>query len=203
MDDHQIVIDGLKAAFGNYQHIKIVGTTTSGADMLALMELQQVQVLLTDMVMPQMSGQELSTRCHELFPHIAIIALSMNGDASIINQLMKEEVIDGYLLKYCGIQELVIAIETVANGGTYFQQEVLEELEQYEKQKNVVLKTRITTREKQIIALMEKDYGNKQIASHLNISIRTVETHRKNIFRKTNTNNVLTLVKWAYENKML
>jgi two-component system, NarL family, nitrate/nitrite response regulator NarL len=98
---------------------------------------------------------------------------------------------------------LIEAIIKVYNGGQYFQQKILDELEKQSLIKKSISDAHLTLREKQIIALMEKDFSNKQIATELDIAIRTVETHRKNIFKKTNTNNLLTLVKWAYEHKIL
>src|SRR5690606_15060191 len=99
--------------------------------------------------------------------------------------------------------ELAAAIDKVYHGGIYFQDIILEELRIQSGLNTELEETRLTTREKQIIALMEKDLSNKEIAANLNIAVRTVETHRKNIFRKTGTNNLLSLVKWAYEHHIL
>lgn len=202
-DDHQIVIDGLAAALKEYKHLSIVLTGVTGEQVIELLSKQEVDILITDMMMPGMDGQQLAEEVRKRYPEIRIMALSMSGSGYMIDDLVRNVGIDGYLLKQCGITELVHAIETVYAGGTYFQASVTEELAKVSKQHDDLNNTRLTPREKQIIALMERDLSNKEISATLFISVRTVETHRKNIFSKTGTNNVLTLVKWAYEHNIL
>lgn len=200
-DDHQIVIDGLTAALRNFPHIEIVATATSGAAMLQLLKDKDIDLLLTDIMMPGMAGQELAQTVSELFPGLRIIALSMNSSGAQVVRMTP--FINAYLLKQCGISELVIAIETVHQGGTYFDATVQEEKRRYLRSRQTIKAAGITQREKQIIQLLEKDLSNKEIATQLCISVRTVETHRKNILRKTGATNVLTLIKWAYKQKLI
>jgi len=200
-DDHQIVIDGLTAALNNYPHLEIVGTATSGPATMSLLQRQQTDLLISDVMMPGMDGRELAQAVKEAFPQVRIIALSMNGDGAQVEKMAPY--IDGYLLKQCGVTELVNALKIVAEGGTYFDASVQEEKLRYKRSQQFIKDTGITPREKQIILLMEKSYSNKEISSQLCISTRTVETHRKNILRKTGTNNLLTLMKWAYEQNIL
>ena len=202
-DDHQIVIDGLAAALKEYKHLSIVLTGVTGEQVIELLGKQEVDILITDMMMPGMDGQQLAEEVRKRHPEIRIMALSMSGSGYMVDDLIRKVSIDGYLLKQCGITELVHAIETVYSGGTYFQASVTEELAKVSRQHDDLNNTRLTPREKQIIALMERDLSNKEISATLFISVRTVETHRKNIFSKTGTNNVLTLVKWAYEHNIL
>ncbi|RYD97128.1 MAG: response regulator transcription factor [Sphingobacteriales bacterium] len=200
-DDHQIVIDGLSAALRNFPHIEIVATATSGAAMMQLLKDTEIDLLITDIMMPGMDGQALSQAVRELYPCLRIIALSMNSNGDQVERMAP--FINAYLLKQCGISELVTAIETVHNGGTYFDATVQEERRRYLRSQQNIKAVGITPREKQIIQLMEKDCSNKEIATQLCISIRTVETHRKNILRKTGATNVLTLIKWAYKQHLL
>ncbi len=202
-DDHQIVIDGLSAAIRNFSHLQIVITGTSGDSVLAGMAQQPIDILLTDMMMPDMDGVQLAKAVRSRFPAVRIIALSMSGSGYQVHEMISNLQIEGYLLKQCGIDELVGAIETVFRGGSYFQPSIREELEKYIRLQGDKQHVRITTREREIIALMENDLSNKEIAMRLFISVRTVETHRKNILAKTGTNNVLSLVKWAYEHHIL
>nr|HPN60420.1 response regulator transcription factor [Chitinophagaceae bacterium] len=111
--------------------------------------------------------------------------------------------ISGYVLKNVGKQELVKALEKIASGGIYFSEEVISELQRSSERKKQIEDAHLTDREIEIVRLIEKEYNNKQIAEELFISERTVETHRKNIFRKTNTNSVIGLVKYAYEHKLI
>jgi DNA-binding NarL/FixJ family response regulator len=107
------------------------------------------------------------------------------------------------VLKNIGKQELIDAIEKIASGGIYFSDDVLHELERSSRRKKQNEEAHLTAREIEIIGLIEKEYNNKRIADCLFISERTVETHRKNIFRKTNTSSVIGLVKYAYEHKLI
>ncbi|MEO5991105.1 MAG: response regulator transcription factor [Ferruginibacter sp.] len=202
-DDHQIVIDGLAAALNNFPQFEIVITANSGVDILEQFKTKTADILLTDVMMPGMSGQQLAGAVRANYPSVGIIALSMSGNGHIVDEMIKAADINAYLLKQCGINELVNAIETVFDGGQHFDPQVLEDLARHGKIQDEVKSVHLTLREKEIIALMEKDLSNKEMSSQLSISIRTVETHRKNIFRKTGTNNLLSLVKWAYEHSIL
>ncbi|RYD80530.1 response regulator transcription factor [Pedobacter sp. Leaf250] len=202
-DDHQIVIDGLCAALKNFPFITVNATHTNGKLLLDNLKSIPVDVLLTDVMMPEFSGLELAVALRQEFPDVKIIALSMSGTGLLVEEMINKAGIEGYLLKHCGIDELTDAIQKVFAGGHYFQPTVLDELSKHIQLRIDTVAVRLTTREKEIIALMEKDCSNKQIADVLYISVRTVETHRKNIFRKTGTNNLLGLVKWAYEHKIL
>lgn len=203
IDDHQIVIEGLLAALRTYPSIEVVATANSAGEILAKLEQLPVDVLLTDVMMPDMSGQMLARQVKQRFPEVKIIALSMSGNGLVVDEMINDADIAGYLLKQSTISELVIAIQKVYEGGIYFQDQILSELTLVSNRKKQVEETRLTPREKQIIQLIEKDFSNKQIAEHLQIAVRTVETHRKSICRKTGTSNALSLVKWAREHGLL
>lgn len=200
-DDHQIVIDGLSAALGNFGHINIVAAATTGPAILRFIAVNKPDVLITDVMMPGMDGMQLAQSVRTTFPGIRILALSMNGAGGQVESLVP--FIDGYLLKQCGISELVTAIETVNQGGTYFDQSIQAERLRYKRSQQSVRDIGITPREKQIIRLLSKNLSNKDISGELFISVRTVETHRKNILYKTGTSNILSLMSWAQEHKML
>jgi len=129
--------------------------------------------------------------------------LSMSGQGDLVNEMIEDADISGYVLKNIGKQELVEALEKIAGGGIYFSEEVLSELERSSHRKKQKEEAHLTGREVEIIGLIEKEFNNKKIAGTLYISERTVETHRKNIFRKTNTNSVIGLVKYAYEHRLV
>ena len=150
-----------------------------------------------------MNGMQLAKAVKERFPAIKIIALSMSGQGDIVEEMINDADIAGYILKQTNAEELANAIIKINNGGIYFQAEVLAQLTIQANIKKNISDAHITRREKQLIVLIEKEFTNRDIAAQLCISIRTVETHRKNIFKKTGTNNILSLVKWAYEHKIL
>jgi DNA-binding NarL/FixJ family response regulator len=203
IDDHQIVIDGLIAALKTYPSLDVVVTANKAEDMLAALYHTPVDVLLTDVMMPGVSGQVLAKEVRTRFPHIRIIALSMSGNGTVVDEMINDADIAGYMLKQSTVSELAQAIEKVYKGGIYFQEHILSELCKISNRRKEVEETRLTPREKQIIALIEKDYSTKQIAEHLDIAVRTVETHRKSICKKTGTNTSLALVKWAYDHQLL
>ena len=203
VDDHQIIIDGLISLLSNHEEIQVVLSSNSAAAMLQLLATNKVDILLTDVMMPDMSGIELAKIAHKLYPALKIIALSMTGQAQTVSEMIEDSEISGYLLKQSNANELATAIQKVFDGGIYFQEDILKELESMNTQNLPVHRVHITKRECQVIALIENDLSNKQIAEALSISLLTVETHRKNILRKTGAGNTLSLVKWAYKNNIL
>lgn len=203
VDDHQMMLDGLKALLSGEASIQIIGESNNGKIAFDKILTQQPDVLITDISMPEMNGLELTRAVKEKFPQIKILALSMFGERNTISEML-EAGINGYILKNTGKQELLSAIKKVSEGGMFFSDEVSEEL-----MKPVPIESKhdetvsLTPREIEIVRLIEKEYSNAQIAETLFISERTVETHRKNIFRKTNTKSVVGLIKYAMEKKLL
>lgn len=203
VDDHQIVIDGLMSLLKGHELFRFAFATTDATAVLPQLEKEKVDILLTDVMMPKMPGNELAREVRARFPDVKILALSMSGQGDLVNEMINDADISGYVLKNIGKQELVSALEKIAGGGIYFSEEVIEELRRSSQRQKQKEEARLTDREIEIIRLIEKEYNNKQIAETLFISERTVETHRKNIFRKTGTSSVIGLVKYAYEHKLI
>ncbi len=203
VDDHQIVIDGLMSLLKGHERFRLAFATTDPTEVLSKMEQAPVNILLTDVMMPKLAGNLLAKQVKEKFPGVKILALSMSGQGDLVDEMINDADISGYVLKNIGKQELIKALEKIASGGIYFSEEVIKELERVSQRKKQIKEAHLTVREKEIIRLIEKEYNNKQIAEALFISERTVETHRKNIFRKTDTNSVIGLVKYAYEHKLI
>lgn len=203
VDDHQIVIDGLIALLKDHEKFRFAFATTDPKEVLKKLEQNPVDILLTDVMMPVLPGNELAKTVKQKYPGTRILALSMSGQGDLVNEMINEADISGYVLKNIGKQELIRALEKIAAGGIYFSEEVIRELQLASGRKKQKEEAHLTDREIEIIRLIEKEYNNKQIAEALYISERTVETHRKNIFRKTRTNSVIGLVKYAYEYKLI
>lgn len=203
VDDHQIVIDGIRSLLEDHANFRIAACTTSPHEMLEILGSKKIDILLTDIMMAEMSGQQLAREVKKKYPSVKILALSMSGQAEIVSEMINDADIAGYVVKNIGKKELTEAIEKIAGGGIYFSDIVLDELGKYSNIKKENEETRLTQREIEIIGLIEKEMSNKDIADKLFISERTVETHRKNIFRKTKTNSVIGLVKYAYEHKLI
>ena len=203
VDDHQIVIDGLKSLLAGHPQFVVEIESTQPQNIPSLLNDHGVDILLTDIMMPVMTGAELAKIVRQRFPNVKILALSMNGQGDVVNKMIEDSDISGYVLKNIGKQELIAALEKIARGGIYFSQEVLDEMQKSSEKKKTTEEIRLTGREIEIIKLIEKEFGNKQIADHLFISERTVETHRKNIFRKTKTVTLIGLIKYAYESNII
>lgn len=203
VDDHQIVIDGLMSLLKGHDRFRFAFATTDSTEVIEKLGHNPVDILLTDVMMPRLQGNELARQVKEHYPQVRILALSMSGQGDLVNEMIEEADISGYVLKNIGKQELVKALEKIAGGGIYFSEEVIGELKRASERKKEKADAHLTGREIEIIRLIEKEYNNKQIAEELFISERTVETHRKNIFRKTGTSSVIGLVKYAYEHRLI
>jgi DNA-binding NarL/FixJ family response regulator len=203
VDDHQIVIDGLMSLLKGQPDYHIAFATTKPESVIDLLRSNPVDVLLTDVQMPVMPGNELAKAIKETYPSIRILALSMSGLGHVVDEMINDADIAGYVLKNIGREELIMAINKIAAGGIYFSEAVLEELRLSAGRKKENEAAHLSAREIEILQLIEKEHSNREIADMLFISERTVETHRKNIFRKTGTNSVIGVVKWAYEHKVI
>ena len=203
VDDHQIVIDGLQSLLSDHERFSIEFATTDPEDALSRIPITPIDILLMDMMMPVMPGEVLAKKVHQQFPAIKILALSMNNESSLIRDLIDHVQIKGYVLKNIGQPELILALEKIAAGGIYFSEEVIRELQRTITRSKQGNHAHLTDRELEITRLIEKEFTNRQIAEALFISERTVETHRKNILRKTNTSSVIGLIKYAYEHKLI
>jgi len=203
VDDHQIVIDGLMSLLKGHDKFSFAFATTDPTEVLKKIEQTPIDILLTDVMMPGLPGNKLAKKVKEKFPAVKILALSMSGQGDLVNEMINDADIAGYVLKNIGRQELINALEKIGAGGIYFSDEVIDELKRTSNRKKENENAHLTAREIEIIRLIEKEHNNKQIAETLFISERTVETHRKNIFRKTNTNSVIGLVKYSYEHKLI
>ncbi|MFD0940075.1 response regulator [Pedobacter boryungensis] len=200
VDDHQLVVDGLRSLLNNEENYTIVGCSNQPKEVMERLDELSVNILLTDINMPEMSGVELTRYVKKKHPHIKVLALSMFGERQVIKEMI-DAGISGYILKNTGKQELLEALDKLAKGQTFFGEEVTREL--MKSFRNNDEESHLTNREIEIIRLIECEHSNKKIADMLFISERTVETHRKNIFRKTCTQSIVGLLKYAYEHKII
>lgn len=205
VDDHQIMIDGIKALLAYSSNYDIVGEQTN--PLLAIDDIRQkkADILISDISMREMSGIELAAKIKTLVPDIKILALSMYSDRDTISEMLMAG-IHGYVLKNTGMEELVAALDKLSVGQQFFSEEVTAEMmKSFSQQKNIQQKetVNLTVREVEIVKLIAEELNNAQIGEKLFISERTVETHRKNIFRKTNTKSVAGLVKFAMTNNLI
>ncbi|HRO41342.1 MAG TPA: response regulator transcription factor [Flavipsychrobacter sp.] len=205
-DDHHILLDGLKALLQKQKEIEISGLFDNGKKLFDALPELQPHVALVDINMPEMDGHELTKNIKAHFPSIGILVLSMYDDATHIMELI-EAGASGYLLKNITDKELLEAIKTVSQGKLYFSPEVSEKITafaiQQQKKNDSPEEPKLTDREIEILKLISKEYNNAQIGKTLFISERTVETHRKNMLRKTGNKTIVGLLKYALEKKII
>lgn len=203
VDDHQMLIDGIKSLLKSDKRFEVVGETTKSPDAIELTNTFQPDILLSDIDMPDMNGIELTKLLKSVFPSLHVLVLSMHNDRTMIAEAVNAGA-SGYILKNTGKEELVSALIKIYHGGMFFSDDVAAEMMRpAEPVKSTNNMANLTIRELEIVKLIAEEYNNAQIADKLFISERTVETHRKNILRKTNTHNVLGLVKYAMENGII
>ena len=203
VDDHQIVIDGLRLLLKSRKNIRITAEANSAEEMLRLLDAHPADVLLTDIMMPGMTGYELSLEIRKnKTSKIKILALSMSEDGALITKMIEEARVDGYIPKAAGSQELLKAIELLANGEKYFSEKITAQYDAYKKMQSENETFNLTARELEIINCIIQHLSNKAIAEKLFISERTVETHRKNIYRKTNTKGEAALIKFVKDHNI-
>jgi DNA-binding NarL/FixJ family response regulator len=203
-DDHSMVIEGLHALLKQDENIEVIASALNGVEAYKIICSQQVDLLITDINMPEMDGIALTKRVKENFPHIKVMVLSMYNDREIVSEILMAEA-DGYILKNAGKQELLNAIHKLADHGTYYSNEILSimlEKVKKEKKKEDELKD-LSEREREILKLIMQEYSSEQIAGKLFISKHTVDTHRKNILEKTQIKTLVGLCKFAFRNSLL
>ncbi|HEY9177995.1 MAG TPA: response regulator transcription factor [Flavipsychrobacter sp.] len=205
-DDHHILLDGLKAMLEKQQDIEVSAVYDNGQALLDDLLKIQPDLALVDINMPGMQGPELTQKIKELNPAVHVITLSMYDDAGHIMEMI-EAGVSGYLLKNVNDKELIEAITQVNAGKMYFSSEVSQKLTglvmQQQRKLEQPAKPKLTERELEILKLISNEHSNAEIAEMLFISERTVETHRKNMLRKTNNKTIVGLLKYAIENQLV
>ena len=201
VDDHRIVLDGLVSLLESDPDFIVLAALGSGEELLEFLKKDQPDILLTDYTLPGISGIEITRIVKRDFPQTKVVALSMHDEAHLVKSMLKEGV-DGYLLKNIQQFELKNALKQVIMGMPYVSPEITRLL-MHDVNHPAEEHALLTDRERDILRLIAKEYSNKKMADELFISERTVETHRKNIFRKTNTTSLVGLIKYAYEHKLI
>jgi DNA-binding NarL/FixJ family response regulator len=207
VDDHQIVRDGIKSLLSGNDKVKIIGEAENAEDFFDILKIQIPDIVLLDISLPTLSGIEIAKILNKEFAQIKILMLSMYSSEDFIFNALKAG-IHGYLPKNTTQKELLLAINTVYNDEEYFSKNIADTiLKSYvnnAKQKNeeANLNT-LTNREREVLQYIIEGNNNTNISEQLNISIRTVETHKTNIMKKLNLNSAVDLVKFAIKNNLI
>lgn len=200
VDDHRILLDGLKFLIESQPEISQVDTAFTVEEALERINNEIPDLIISDISIPEIGGIALAKKVKSKSPCTKLIFLSMHEEPYRVKEALATGA-EGYVLKKAAHEELLKALREVADGGMYFSAEI---------QKILIQRMRfpederiLTDREKEVLTLIFDEFSNKEIGEKLFISERTVETHRKNIYQKTKTNTLVGLLKFALENNLV
>ena len=204
-DDHKIIRVGLRGLLEREKDIEVTGEASSADEVLNILAIHPADVVLMDIDLGDSNGIATTLKIKEIYPLIHVLGLTMHEEPDYIIKML-EAGASGYLLKNAGREELLAAIHAVAKGDSYFSQKVSATLlqaitrqkENPELKKSTV-ETPLSDREIEVLRLITQEYSNGEIAEKLFISIRTVDTHRRNLLEKLQVKNTVGMVKYAIE----
>ncbi|WP_106792389.1 response regulator transcription factor [Aquimarina sp. Aq78] len=201
VDDHQMFIDGIKSLLRKEEYLQIVSEYLCAEDALEQLKKDTVDIVITDISMPGMSGIELIKTIKSTYSNLKVLVLSMHNDKEVVSEIMMSEA-DGYILKNTGKQELIEALTRITDNGTYYSKEVLSVMvNKVKKERKIEAETNeLTDREVKVLELICQEYSSQEIADKLFIGRRTVDTHRQNILRKTKVKTIVGLIKYGIRN---
>lgn len=199
-DDHKIIREGLRALLEKGPDMEVVGEANDGIATVRLTKNLNPDIVIMDIGMPDMNGIEATRQIISETKGVKVIALSMHSDRRFVLQMLKAGA-SGYLLKDSAFEELALAIKTVMLGQPYLSPKITDVvIKEYiismPKNEETVF-TKITAREREVLQLIAEGKSTKQIASFLNVSVKTIETHRQQIMEKLNIHSIAELTKYA------
>lgn len=201
-DDHKIMLAGLRSLLEKQTDIEVVGEADNGRKAVQMAQEQNPDVVVMDVSMPDLNGIEATTQIIESLPETRVIALSMHSDKRFVMGMLRAGA-SGYLLKDCASQELANAIVQVAGGKKYLSPEitgvVIDDflLGRGSSEEVATAASQLSPREREVLQLIAEGWSTKQIASHLYVSIKTIETHRRQIMKKLDLHSIADLTKYA------
>lgn len=198
VDDHPVVRQGLRRILSEFEEISIAGEAASGREAIDRVREMNPDVVLMDISMPEMSGIEATSVLRRESPMTKVLALSMHANASYIKQALRAGA-RGYLLKDAAPKELVEAISNVNSGANAISPQAASALVGASSDESS-RKPELTTRETEVLCHIARGHTNKEIGSNLGLSVRTIETHRENLIRKTGLATVAELTRYAVAN---
>ncbi|XSG77230.1 response regulator transcription factor [Herpetosiphon llansteffanensis] len=199
-DDHAVVRAGLRALIDNEHDMEVVGEAASGSEVVPLAQTLKPTIVLTDIAMPEMNGMQVTSSVLDENPAIRVLALSSYEDRSYLRELIRRGA-SGYVLKRAASETLIQAIRAIAMGGLYFDPALTPYLTSTETSTSMNHDlgevTLLSDRETAVLQLIAQGYTNKEIAAHLDLSVKTVETYKMRGMEKLNLNSRVDLVRYA------
>ena len=200
VDDHRLFRDGLRALMESQSGMDVVGEADDGRMAVDLTRNLSPDVVIMDVGMPGLNGIEATRQIVTEAPGIKVIALSMHSDRQFVTGMFGAGA-SGYLLKDCAFEELINALHTVIKNLTYMSPEistiVVEDYVHRVSKSDDAIPDALTPRAREVLQLLAEGMNTKQLASHLNISVKTVEAHRRQIMEKLNLHSIAELTKYA------
>jgi DNA-binding NarL/FixJ family response regulator len=199
-DDHKIIRDGLRSLLSGYPEIQLVAEAEDGRETVELVKELSPQVVVMDIAMPDLNGIEATRQIVAEHPGIKVIALSMHSDKRFVSEMFKAGA-SAYLLKDCAFEELVTAIRSVIANKNYLSPAisgiVIEDFIRHRAGPDSTVFSVLSNREREVLQLLAEGRNTKEIAAHLDVSIKTVEAHRIKIMSKLGINSIAELTKYA------
>jgi DNA-binding NarL/FixJ family response regulator len=199
-DDHTIMRAGLRSLLEKEDQIEVVAEAENGRRAVQLAVEHEPDVVVMDVSMPDLNGIEATSQVLESLPEAKVIALSMHTDKRFVMGMLRAGA-SGYLLKDCASQELANAIVSVASNKKYLSPDiagvVIEDSLYGLQQEGETVSSLLSAREREVLQLIAEGWSTKQIAAHLYVSVKTVETHRRQIMKKLDLHNIAELTKYA------
>lgn len=199
VDDHSLFRGGLKILLERNEGLTVVGEAGSGEEFLEMLPAVEADLVFMDFSMPGMDGAEATEKALEHYPDLKIVTLSMFGEEGYYSRMVQAGA-RGFLLKDSDIADLLEAIDTVMDGGSYFSPQLLESLSGSIRSREDISDDQLSEREREILVAVCRGLSNQEIADELFISKRTVDKHRANILEKTGCKNTASLVVYAIRN---
>jgi DNA-binding NarL/FixJ family response regulator len=199
VDDHKITRQGLRSLLGKEEDMEVVGEADQGRTAVSLTGEVNADVVIMDVSMPDMNGMEATRQIVNQYENVKVIALSMHSDTLYVSEMLKSGAC-GYLLKDCAFEELARAIREVMDGKTYLSPSISGTVVEdylHRLSKVPAASSVLTDRESEVLQLMAEGVSTKQIALRLHVSVKTIETHRRQIMKKLDIHTVAELTKYA------
>jgi len=205
-DDHDITLHGLVNVVGKIDGINVVGKAKSGLEVIEILKQAKADIIITDIDMPDMDGIELLKKINQKYPEIKVLACTMHLNTWTLQKLIKHN-IAGIISKHSALNDVKTAIQNTLKEKAFYSQEVADVINNIainKAQTNSKFdKIHLTSRETQILENISQGLTSTQIADKLNISINTIESHRRNLFLKFDVKNAVELVRKAMEKGLI
>ncbi|HBH47730.1 MAG TPA: DNA-binding response regulator [Bacteroidales bacterium] len=201
-DDHKIFRVGLEAILSGFENIEVIGDAENGKELFELLRKTEPDIIFMDVNLVEESGIDLTRKVLAKYPDIIVIALTSSDEVNNFNDML-EAGASAFMLKGASEQEIKRAIDTVVAGDYYFSKEFMFLAKNFYKQPKKTSKIVLSDREKEVLSLICQGHSNQEIADAIDLSVHTVDSHRRNLLNKTSARNTASLVMIALRDGLI